>query len=401
MIFNYQAVDKEGKQQSGSIDAPNVNIAITSLQTRGLVIVDINAEDETGFLGQHFHLGHKVKNKDIVLVSRQIATMFEAKVSALATFRMLAAETDNPYFRHVLTEITDDIKSGVPISGALLKHPKVFSDFYVHMVQAGEESGKMSDNFTYLADYLERAFELTSKAKNALIYPLFVIVSFIVVMILMITLVIPKLSVILLETGQTLPIYTRIVIGVSDFFINYWAPLLIVLGILTFFFQRYLRTGGGRSSLARFKLTVPYVGRLYQKIYLSRMADNLSTMLSSGISMVRALEITSEVVGSEIYREILKEASETIKGGGQMSAIFYKYHEIPNIMIQMIKVGEESGKLSFVLSTLSRFYRREVEQEIRTLVDLIEPAMIVVLGLMVGVLLTSVLMPIYNLASGI
>ncbi|MEK7208642.1 MAG: type II secretion system F family protein [Patescibacteria group bacterium] len=400
MIFNYQATNKDGQEQSGTVEAPNVNLAIASLQNRGLIIVDIKAEGAGSWLTRLLS-SSRVKNKDVVMLSRQIATLFEAKVSALSTFRMLATESENPNLRRILTEITDDIKAGVPISDALSKHPKVFSDFYVHMVAAGEESGKISDNFNYLADYLERAYELSSKARNALIYPAFIILSFVGVMILMLTFVIPRLTDILKETGQEIPIYTKIVIGISDFFVNYGVFLFILLVILAVFVTRYVKTNIGKASLSRFKLAVPYIGNLYRKIYLSRIADNLSTMLTSGISMVRAIEITSEVVDNEVYRGILIEAGANLKSGSLISAVMYKYHEIPTIMVQMMKVGEETGKLGFVLQTLSRFYRREVENEIKTLVDLIEPAMIVILGVMVGILLTSVLMPIYNLAQGI
>src|SRR3989344_8099928 len=400
MIFNYQATTKEGEAQSGTVDAPNVNLAIASLQRRGLIIVDIAPEGAGSFLTRHIG-GGRVKTKDVVIMSRQIATLFEAKVSALAAFRMLASESDNPTLSQILTAVTDDIKAGAPISQAMSKHPKAFSNFYVHMVEAGEESGKISDNFNYLADYLERSYEMISKAKNALIYPIFIIVSFIAVMILMLPFVIPQLTAILVETGQEIPIYTKIVIGLSDLVRNYGIFLLVLVAILVVFLRRYLSTVSGSESLSRFKLAIPYIGNLYRKIYLSRIADNLSTMLTSGISLVRALEITSEVVDNEVYRGILIQASISLKSGNLISSIMYKYEEIPNIMVQMMKVGEESGKLGFVLETLARFYRREVDNEIKTLVDLIEPAMIVLLGLMVGVLLTSVLMPIYNLAEGI
>lgn len=400
MIFNYQATTKEGEAQAGTIDAPNVNLAIASLQRRGLIIVDITAEGTGSFLTRHIG-GGRIKVKDVVMMSRQIATLFEAKVSALATFRMLASESDSPALSRILTAVTDDIKSGTPISQAMAKHPKAFSNFYVHMVEAGEESGKISDNFNYLADYMERSYELVSKAKNALIYPIFIIVSFVAVMILMLTFVIPKLTAILVETGQEIPIYTRIVIGLSDIVRNYGIFLFIILAIVVVFARRYVVTLSGRESFSRFKLAIPYIGQLYRKIYLSRIADNLSTMLTSGISMVRALEITADVVDNAVYQRIMSEASVSLKSGNLISAILYKYPEVPNIMVQMMKVGEESGKLGFVLETLARFYRREVDNEIKTLVDLIEPAMIVLLGLMVGVLLTSVLLPIYNLAEGI
>lgn len=402
MIFNYKAVDKENQKQEGSIDAPGVDLAIASLQRRGLVIIDIKEADaqKGPLLSRYLIFSGRPKMKEIVLLSRQISTMFEAKVSALATFRLLATEAENQVLRRVLTTVADDINAGILISQALSRHGEVFSTFYVSMVKSGEESGKLPEAFTFLAGYLERSHALVSKAKNALIYPAFVILSFVAVMILMLTFVIPKLSAILKETGQEIPLYTKVVIGISDLFVDYGFFLLAGVIICGVFLFRFIRTGGGKRSLAHFKLTIPYIGDLYRKLYLSRITDNLSTMLTSGVSMVRALEITAEVVDNDIYKEILLKSSEAVKGGTQVSGIMGTYKEIPSIMIQMFKVGEETGKLGFILETMSRFYQREVYDAVDTLVDLIEPAMIVFLGVGVGILLTSVLVPIYNLAGG-
>ncbi|MBI2099819.1 MAG: type II secretion system F family protein [Candidatus Vogelbacteria bacterium] len=401
MLFLYKATDKENHLQDGNIDAPGIDLAIASLQRRGLIILDINPADQGSFWSRHLSFSRQAKLKDVVFLSRQLATLFEAKVSALASFRLLASEAEHLILRRALVEITDDVNGGVQISAALAKHPEVFSDFYVNMVKAGEESGKLSEGFTYLAAYLERSHALISKARNSLIYPAFVIASFIGVMILMVTLVIPKLGEIIKETGQEVPFYTQAILTVSNFFVNYWFGLLIFLAILGFFVGRYIRTPAGRASLSSFKLSIPYVSDLFQKLYLARISDNLSTMLMSGISMVRALEITADVVGNDIYKKILLDASESVKAGGAVSAVFYRHPEIPGVMIQMIKVGEEAGKLGYILQTLSRFYEREVYNAVETLVDLIEPAMIVILGLGVGVLLTAVLVPIYNIAGGI
>lgn len=402
MLFIYKTVNKAGAEQTGSIDAPNVDIAIGSLQRRGLVIVSIKPEEVKGKgLSISLPFMRQVKTKEIVMLSRQIATLFEAKVSVLSTFRLLATESTNPYLRNSLIEVTDDIKGGVPISAAMAKHPKIFSDFYVNMVRAGEESGKMSEAFTYLADYMDRTYALTSRATNALIYPAFVVASFVVVMVLMIVFVIPRLSAILIETGQALPIYTRLVIGFSNFVISFGPLLVILFALISIYLSRFIKTDRGKLAWSRFKLDIPYVGLLFQKLYLARIADNMNTMISSGISMVRALEITGEVVGNQVYKNILSEAGEAIQAGSAMSDIFTRYPEIPGVMVQMVKVGEESGKLGFVLDKLAKFYEREVNSEIDTLVGLIEPAMIVVLGVGVGILLTSVLMPIYNMASAL
>lgn len=403
MIFNYDATTKEGSKQSGSIDAASLDLAIASLQRRGLIILKIKEETSRDLfkLDRKIKLFSRVKTKDVVILSRQISTLFEAKVSVLSTFRLLAAESENPILQDALTKITDDVKSGVSISASMAKHPDVFSVFYVSMVKAGEESGKLSETFTFLADYLERSYELISRAKNALIYPAFIVVSFIVVMILMLVFVIPRLSDILLESGQEIPIYTKVVIGVSNFLANYGLLLLLLVVVVGFFLWRYIPTQAGRNSWSRFQLEIPYVSSLYKKLYLARIADNLNTMLTSGVSMVRALEITADVVGNQVYKDILLASAESIKAGSTVSDTFARYPEMPGIMIQMVKVGEESGKLGFVLDTLSRFYRREVNNEVDTLVGLIEPIMIVFLGLGVGLLLTSVLVPIYNVASGI
>lgn len=402
MLFIYKTIDKTGAEQSGSIEAPNVDLAISSLQRRGLIIVSIKPEEiKKGFLPWAVPFLRSVKTKEIVMLSRQIATLFEAKVSVLSTFRLLASEVENPYLRNALVEVTDDIKGGIPISAAMAKHPKIFSDFYVNMVRSGEESGKLSEAFTYLADYMDRTYALTTRAQNALVYPAFVIASFFVVMILMIVFVIPRLSEILLETGQELPIYTKIVIGFSDFASTFALPLIVLIGLSLAYFSRYINTPAGRLAWSRFKISIPYLGALYRKLYLARIAGNLDTMLSSGISMVRALEITGEVVGNEVYRQILLEAADAIKSGNAVSDIFSRYPEIPGVMVQMVKVGEESGRLGFVLDKLSHFYEREVNNEVDTLVGLIEPVLIVVLGVGVGILLTSVLVPIYNMAQGL
>src|SRR3989344_1025079 len=202
MLFNYEAVDNTGAKKNGSIDAVNVDIAISSLQRRGLVLTSIKEADApSSFLSTNITLFDRVSTKDVVILSRQLSTLFEAQVSALRVFRLLAAETENRVLAKKLGVIADDLQGGTSISEALSKHPKVFSEFYVSMVKAGEESGKLNDTFLYLADYLDRAYELSSKVKGALIYPAFVVITFITVMILMFTMVIPKISAILVDAG--------------------------------------------------------------------------------------------------------------------------------------------------------------------------------------------------------
>lgn len=399
MTFKYKAVTNEGEQREGVIEAQTKDLAVAALQRRGFIVTSIKGADEKK--GINMVLFEKVPLKDIVILSRQISTLFDAQVSALKAFSLLASNAENAIMRRTLTQVTDDIQAGSSISGALSKHPKVFSDFYVNMVKAGEESGKLNQTFLYLADYLDREYELTSKTKNALIYPAFVITVFIAVMLLMFTMVIPKLSAIIQESGQSIPLYTKVVIAISDFIVNYGIFVLVLFLALVGYIWYLSRTESGKNYLDNLKLSVPVLGPLFTKMYLSRIADNLDTMLSAGVSIVRAIEITGQVVGSKIYSTIMKDAGDRVKAGSSLSDALEKHEHMPQIMVQMVKVGEETGSLSNILKTLAHFYKREVDDAVDTLVGLIEPVMIVLLGVSVGILLSSVLIPIYNIASGI
>lgn len=399
MLFNYKAIDKSGETKEGVIEAISIDVAINSLQKRDLIISTIAPQEEGGSFIRKIPFFNRISNKEIVILSRQMATLFEAQVSALRIFKLISSEVQNPELRKSLVEVADDLQGGSSISKALSKHPHVFSDFYVNMVKAGEESGRLDETFNYLADYMDRTYEVTSKAKNALVYPAFVVFTFISVMILMFTVIIPKISAILVDSGQDLPVYTRLVIGASDFFVSYGVFIAAAVLIGVFMLWRFVQTPQGKLSFASFKLTVPYVGELYRKLYLSRISDNMSTMIVSGIPMVRSLEVTSAVVGNRIYEDILDQSLIAVKGGSSLSSALSQFEEMPGILVQMIKVGEETGELGKIFKTLARFYQREVINAVDTLVGLIEPVMIVALGLGVGILLASVLMPIYNIAS--
>lgn len=402
MLFKYKAINQQGAETEGSIDAVTIDIAISSLQRRGFVITTIKpADQEGGMLGRDLAFFQRVKNKDVVILSRQMATLFTAQVSALRIFKLLAAEAENKLLRVKLFEISEDIQGGATISSALAKHPKVFSSFYVNMVKAGEESGKLDETFQFLADYLDRNYEVTSKVKNALIYPAFVIFTFVAVMSLMLTVVIPKISSIIIDSGQEVPIYTKIVITISNLLVDFGPFILVGLVIAAFLLYQYSQTDNGKGVFSRARIDFPYLGDLYRKLYLSRIADNLNTMLASGIPMIKALDLTANVVDNRIYEEIMRQTLESVKSGSALSDAIGKYPEIPGILVQMIRVGEETGELGNILKTLSKFYQREVMNAVDTLVDLIEPVMIVLLGLGVGFLLASVLIPIYNISSGI
>lgn len=402
MLFSYKAIDQSNVQREGTVEAPSVDAAITAVQKRGYTLVSIDEKSESaGLLNVEIELFNQVSNKDIVILSRQIATLFQAQVSPLRIFRLLSAESENVKLQTTLNAIVEELQAGASISRALSSHPEVFSSFYVNLIRSGEETGSLEKTFDYLADYLDRAYEVQAKAKSALMYPAFVIAIFIVVMTLMMTRVIPSIAQILVDSGQELPIYTKIVIGISDFLVAYIGLIAIGIAVAGVVLWKYIKTPAGKYAFDSFVLSIPVMGGLQQKLMLTRICDNLSTMLSNGISIVQALEVTADVVDNAVYQEILQEALTEVKGGRSFADTLSEYPEMPGVLVQMSKVGEETGSLSNILTTLSNFYRREVNNAIDTMIGLIEPIMIVMLGLGVGVLLASVLMPIYNLTSAI
>jgi type IV pilus assembly protein PilC len=399
MIFKYKAITNTGEQRAGTIEAFNADIAINQLQKTGLIISQISSEEDKKLKVPLLSFFNKISNKDIVILSRQIATLFQAQVSALRVFRLLSDQVENINLKKYLITVSEDIQGGSSISNAIAKYPDAFSDFYVNMVKSGEESGKLDEIFNYLADYMDRTYEVTSKAKNALIYPAFIILTFVGVMVLMFTVIIPKIALMITDSGQVVPIYTKIVLWISDLFVNHIILIGFVTVILVYFVWRYIRTEDGKLYTDRLKLDVPYIGSLYRKLYLSRISDNLNTMIISGIPILKALEITAAVVDNRIYQGILINTLSRVKEGTPLSDAFSEHKEIPPLLTQMIKVGEETGELGNILKSLSKFYQREVTGAVDTLVGLIEPVMIVALGLGVGFLLAAVLMPIYNIAS--
>lgn len=397
MKFNYNARTPEGELRSGSIEAATLDIAIASLQRRSMIIISIKPEeDSVPFYAKSFALFEHVKQKDIVVLSRQLSTLFEAKVPVVESLKIITSEMDSPLLRMEITGVLDDIQGGAAMSQAMTRHPRVFSPFYINMVKSGEESGKLDEIFTYLADYLERSYELTTRARNALIYPAFVLVAFVAVMVLMLTVIVPNLATILQETGQELPIYTKIIIGLSDFLRNFGLLIFLVLGLAVAFVWRYIQTDVGRFALHRFQINIPIIGNLYRRLSLSRIADNLQTLISGGIPVVRAMEITAEVVGNDVYRNIILDSIESIKGGSSISNALGKYEDIPPLLTQMIRIGEETGRLDHILKSLATFYRKEVNNLVDNLVNLIEPILILVLGLGVGLLVAAILVPLYG-----
>jgi type IV pilus assembly protein PilC len=404
MLFHYTSLNPGGSKTEGDIEGTSLDNAILLLQKKGITIVDIKEkEDGKGddILANIKFFKKKIKSKDVVIFSRQVATLFEAGVSALKAFRLLAEENENETLQEQLIGVADDIEGGISLSEALAKRPELFSTFYVNMVKAGEESGKLNEVFLFLADYLDRDYEMTQKIKKALTYPSFVIGTFFVIMIGMLTFVVPKMAALFTEEGAALPLVTRIVLAISNIFVQY-APISFPLMVLGgWIFYKWSKTEEGAYSLDELSTKIPVLKTLQQRIFLQRLADNMNTMLTNGVPIVRSIDITAAIIENRVYKELLKRVSTKVQMGKSFSKALYEEPMVPNILIQMVHIGEETGELGYILKNLATFYRRELDTAIDSVIGLIEPAMIVSLGLGVGVLVAAVLLPMYSLSSAI
>ncbi|MDP3769824.1 MAG: type II secretion system F family protein [Candidatus Sungbacteria bacterium] len=393
--FQYRARDNSGEIREGVIEAGSQEGAVDTLHQAGLIVVSIQEKEKS--LLMRMQLGGRIRQKDLVVFSRQLATLFEAQIPVVQALKTLVAETEKKTLQQILSHVLDDITGGLSLSQAMAKHPRAFSVFYINLVRSGEESGKLQDVFTYLADYMERSYYLTIKARNAMIYPAFIFMAFLLVLILMMVIVIPRLSTIFEETGQQLPFYTLAILQLSLIMRKWGLIILFLLIVAGVFVFRWAKTDEGRYFFDRLLIKIPIFGSLYRKLYLARMADNLRTLIVGGIPILRALSITGDVVGNVVYKKATDDAVESVKAGNTISSAFEKTPEIPKLVTGMIRIGEASGRLDFILGSIARFYQREVDSAVENMVALIEPILILFLGGGVAVLVASIMIPIYNL----
>ncbi|MBI4118788.1 MAG: type II secretion system F family protein [Parcubacteria group bacterium] len=402
MKFNYQARTAGGVVQTGTVEAPTKDTAIETLHRYGLIILEI-AEEKKGFglsLGSELPFFNKVKSQDIVVFSRQLAVLFDAQVPLVQALRTLA-EQSPPTLKKIVVEIAGDVDSGTALSQSLEKFSKVFSFFYVSVVRAGEASGRLQEVLNYLADHEERSYDLNKKVKGALTYPIFIISSLVAVGAAMMIFVVPQLTSVLEESGQELPVLTKLIIALSDFLRGYWwLGILIIIGIVVGIMYA-LKTPAGRDYWDKIKLKLPIFGNIFKKIYLARFSENLSTLIKGGIPIIQSLTITADVVGNAVYKAIILKAREEVRRGSTINSVFASSASVPPMVAQMIMIGEQTGRLDVLLNKVAVFFKKDVDNIMENLTSLIQPVLILILGGAAGVLVAAILLPIYNLSSGL
>lgn len=398
MKFAYQARDQKGELKKGFVIAANVQKAEQLLANNGLIIINLKVQTENIFTKVEA-LFNRVSYKDLVVFSRQLSTLVAARVPILQSLRILEAQVISKGLVIVVRNLIADIESGQSLSLAMSRHPDVFGNVYISLVRSGEAAGTVSESLSYLADQLEKDYELRSKVKSALTYPTFVMSALVIVGILMFKFVLPKLTSVLKEQGGDLPLISKYLISFTDFFeVYWWVVILVIIGSLIAL-RSFIFTRSGRYLWDKFKIQIPIIGPVLQKVYMARFSRNLATLVAGGLPIIQALKIISEVINNVIYRDILIITAEQVTNGKAISDSLLKFEEFPPLVTQMVRVGEQTAELDTILLKLAVFYEKEVDAQVGTLSSLIEPIIMVILGLSVGLLVAGVLLPIYNLAS--
>ncbi len=400
MKFTYTAKDQKGELKKGFVIAANSSKAEQLLANNGLIIINLDVQKEN-FLAKIEGIFNRISYKDLVVFSRQLSTLVGARVPILQGLRILESQMDGKGLVEVIRNLIASIESGQSLSLAMSKHPDVFGNVYVSLVRSGEAAGTVGESLSYLADQLEKDYDLRSKVKSAVTYPAFVLSALVVVGVLMFKFVLPKLVEVLKEQEAELPVISKVLISFTDWFQVYWWVVLLVFIGGALLIRWYIYSTSGRYMWDQLKIHTPIIGPLLQKIYMARFARNLATLVSGGIPIIQALKIIGDVINNTIYRDIMLITAEQVTNGKSIGDSLAKFEEFPPLVTQMVRVGEQTAELDNILKKLAIFYEKEVDAQISTLSSLLEPVIMVILGGAVGLLVAGVLLPIYNLASSV
>jgi type IV pilus assembly protein PilC len=402
MEFVFKAKDQNGNFKEGKVEAINKDSAVALIQGKGLIPVSVSQEEQGSDLVKELNkILEGVSQKELVIFFQELAILIDAKVPLVPALLALEEQIDNRFLKIIIHEIRGDVEDGMPFSEAMMKHPDVFSTLEINMMRSGEISGNLQKSIGYIAENTEKNYQLTSKIKSALYYPIFVMVVAAIIGFVVITFILPKITVMIKDMKIEVPWYTTAIMWTGDFMQNYWwAVLVLVFGVLGGI-AYYIRTEEGHKEWDKIKLKIPVVGELLRFVYMARFADNLSILMDGGIPIVRSMIIVSEVIDNSVFQSIMLRAADEVKSGRSISSVFEKSVDIPPIVTRMVKVGEESGKMSEILRKVATFYDQEVDRMTRNLTTLIEPILIVILGIGVAILSFGVLLPIYDIAGKI
>jgi type IV pilus assembly protein PilC len=398
--FNYQAKDTStNKVVRATVQADSESAAAKLLIAQGFTPLDIQEIDENGsFFGR---LTNRITTKDRVVFTRQLATLIGAGLPLSQSLRTVLDQTENKRLQSVIEDIIASIEGGKSLSESFSKHPEVFDHVFLALIAAGETSGTLDESLNRIAAQQEKDAATMSKIKGALTYPVIVLVVIFGVLAFMLFTVVPQVEKLYHDLRKTLPFITQIMVSTADFFAHFWWLVIILLGIGIYFFMQFLKTENGITFKDNLKLNAPLFGKMFRKLYMARFARTGQTLLATGVAMLDMLRITSESVNNSVVAKSIDRAAEKVKGGKALSVALKPEDYILPLVPQMIKIGEQSGKIDEMLGKTAQVYEDELDEEIKTISTAIEPILMVVLAVVAGGMVAAILLPIYSLVNGI
>jgi type IV pilus assembly protein PilC len=389
--FRYEAKDQQGNTVNGYIEADDNKSAVALLHNKNLTIINLVQEQRKAFKAK------KVKLDDLVIFSRQLATMVDSGISLVQALSILSEQAENKILSTTTLVIKKDIEGGSSFCNALSKHPQIFSDLYINMARAGETSGKLDEILDRLATYLEKANALQRKVRSSLVYPAVVISLALIITIILLVKVVPIFKTIFTTLGGTLPLPTQILIGISDTLSHYFLVVVICLFLLAFLFKKYISTPRGRYQFDRTLLKLWIFGPLFRKVAIARFSRTLATLVRSGVPILNALNIVGKTSGNKVVEENVLNACISIKEGEPIAGPLSKNNVFPPMVTRMISVGEQTGQLEKMLNKISDFYEDQVDAAVSGLVSMIEPLVIAFLGVVIGGIVIALFLPIFKI----
>jgi len=397
--YNYTAKDKQGQTLVGTLDANSDAEVAELLHKRELIVISIEqGKDRVVKVNKSKSGKETVKLDDLVVFTRQLATMIDAGIPLVHSLGILAEQVENDALRGVVVMVRQDIEAGMNFCDSLAKHPKVFSELYINMAKAGESSGMLDDILDRLANYLEKSAALARKIQSSLVYPAVVVTMAIIITTVLLVYVVPTFKSIFESLGGQLPLPTRVLIGISDILKKYFVYLVGILVISIIAFKKYITTEKGRYNFDKLKLNAPVLGILFRKIAVAKFARTFSTLVKSGVSVLSALDIVSKTAGNKIVEEAVVNCSHAVRDGESIAKPLLQNGTFPPMVCRMISVGEQTGQLEKMLGKIADFYDEQVDAATSGLTSLIEPLVIAFLGIVVGGIVISLFLPIFQIS---
>lgn len=399
-IFNYKAKNKDGANINGKIEAMNIDIASKILGERELIIINIKKERKIKIIDKYFlKFFNKIPLKDLLFFLRELSVLISANISLTQSLHIIEKQVENKILKGIILEIADDVEGGSKLSDSLGRHPDIFNNFYVNIIRSGETSGKLDEVLNYLTEEEEKSYDMAKKVKGAMIYPAFIFTALIIVGVVMMVFVVPKLAGVLKESGAELPMSTKILMGTSDFFIHFWWTLLIGALFIFFIFNVIIKTKKGKLYWDIFKLNLPIAGNLLQKIYLVRFSRSFITLMIGGVSISKSLNIVLNIVNNSHYQNLIARTIKEVKDGRAIAGEFSNDKYVPPMFSQMLSIGEETGKIPFVMKKIADFYSLEIDNTMHNIMTIMEPFIMIIMGIAVGIMVAAIILPMYSLSS--